>query len=151
MRPLERPRRRWADNFKLDPRKVEWSSVIWIALAQDRNRQMALVNTVMNFRVHKMLWYSWLAERLLASQEGLSYLECWVWNFTEIDWEKWIISVFLHSFALRYEGVNWNNLKMGEHSIKLRSQDLRNIVSRHKHRKNTRVVTYIMFTKIWIE
>ena len=37
-RPLERPRRRWEDNIKME-------------LAQDGKRWRALVSTVMNFRV----------------------------------------------------------------------------------------------------
>ena len=49
-RPLERPRRRWKDNIKMDLREVGWG-VDWIDLAQDRDRWRALVYTVMNLRV----------------------------------------------------------------------------------------------------
>jgi hypothetical protein len=35
-RPLGRPRRRWADNIKLDLREIGWDGVDWIDLAQDR-------------------------------------------------------------------------------------------------------------------
>ena len=49
-RPLERPRRRWEDNIKMDLREVGGGGD-WIELAQDRDRKRALVNTVMNFRV----------------------------------------------------------------------------------------------------
>jgi len=42
----------------------------WIDLAQDTNRWQVFANTVMDM-VHKMLGPSWLAEHLLASQEGL--------------------------------------------------------------------------------
>jgi hypothetical protein len=50
-RPLERQRRRWADNSKMVPRKIGWGGMEWIDLAQDRNQWRALVNTVMNLWV----------------------------------------------------------------------------------------------------
>jgi hypothetical protein len=50
-RPLERPRRRWEDNIKMDLREVGWGGMDRINLAQDRDRWRALVNTVMNFQV----------------------------------------------------------------------------------------------------
>jgi hypothetical protein len=43
-RPLERQRRRWVDNIRLDLGEVEWGDVDWIGLAQDRN-------SVLNLRV----------------------------------------------------------------------------------------------------
>jgi hypothetical protein len=49
-RPLERPRRRWEDNIKMDLRDVGWGGMDWINLAQDRDRWRALVNAVMNLR-----------------------------------------------------------------------------------------------------
>jgi hypothetical protein len=45
-RPLGRPRRRWMDLGELG-----WGDVVWIGLAQDRNRWKALVNLVLNLRV----------------------------------------------------------------------------------------------------
>jgi len=48
--PLGRPRRRWEDNIKIDLREVRGGGD-WMELAQDRDRWLALVNTVMNFRV----------------------------------------------------------------------------------------------------
>ena len=48
-RPLERPRRRWEDNIKMDLRKVEWGTDC-IDLAQDRQRWRAVVNAVMKLR-----------------------------------------------------------------------------------------------------
>ena len=48
---LERPRRRWEDNIKLDIQEVERGCGDWMELAQDRDRWRALVSTVMNFRV----------------------------------------------------------------------------------------------------
>jgi hypothetical protein len=54
-RPLGRPRCRWEDNIKMDVREIGWSYTDWIHLTQDRDQWRALVNKVMNFRVHKML------------------------------------------------------------------------------------------------
>jgi hypothetical protein len=42
-RPLERPRRRWMDNIRMDLREIGWYGMDWI--------DQALVNMVMNFRV----------------------------------------------------------------------------------------------------
>ena len=53
-RPLERPRRRWEDNIKMDLQEVGGACGDWMELAQDRDRWQALVSTVMNLRVPKM-------------------------------------------------------------------------------------------------
>jgi hypothetical protein len=50
-RPLERPRRRWKDNIKMDLREIGIDGANWIWLVQDRVHWRAFVNTVMNFRV----------------------------------------------------------------------------------------------------
>jgi hypothetical protein len=50
-RPLERPRRRWVDNIKMDLLEIGWGAVGWIGLAQDRDKWRAFVNAVMNLRV----------------------------------------------------------------------------------------------------
>jgi hypothetical protein len=50
-RPLERPRRRWVDNIKMDLRELGLYDMDWIELAQDKNQWRALVNTVINLRV----------------------------------------------------------------------------------------------------
>jgi hypothetical protein len=50
-RTLERPRRRWEDNIKVDLREVGCGSADWVDLAQDRDRWRALVYTEMNLRV----------------------------------------------------------------------------------------------------
>jgi hypothetical protein len=50
-RPLERPRRRWENNIKMDLIEIGWNRMDWIDLAQDRDQWRALVNTVMTLRV----------------------------------------------------------------------------------------------------
>jgi hypothetical protein len=49
--PVGRPKRRWADNIKMDLREVGWDGMDWIDLTEDRDQRRALVNTVMNLRV----------------------------------------------------------------------------------------------------
>ena len=50
-RPLERLRRRWEDNIKIDLREVGCGGTDWVDLAQDRDKWRAVVNTVTNFRI----------------------------------------------------------------------------------------------------
>ena len=50
-RPLERPRRRWEDNIKMDLQEVGVGRGYWMELAQDRDMWRALVGTVRDFRV----------------------------------------------------------------------------------------------------
>jgi hypothetical protein len=50
-RPLGRRRRMWLDNIRMDLVEVGWGDVVWIGLAQDRDRWRALVNSVLNLRV----------------------------------------------------------------------------------------------------
>ena len=57
-RPLGRPRRRWEDNIKIDLEEVVGGCGDWMELAQDRDRWRALVGTVRNLRVLKMLGIS---------------------------------------------------------------------------------------------
>jgi hypothetical protein len=63
---LERPRRRWEENIKLDLREIELEVADWIHLDQGVDQWQVLVNTVMNLRVYKMREASLLAERLLV-------------------------------------------------------------------------------------
>jgi len=49
-RPLDRPRRRWEDNIKMDLWEVG-GGAYWVELAQDRDRCWALLNTMMNFQI----------------------------------------------------------------------------------------------------
>jgi hypothetical protein len=39
----------------MDLTEIEWGGVDWIDMAQDKDQWRALVNTVVNFQVHKML------------------------------------------------------------------------------------------------
>ena len=50
-RPMGRPRRRWADNIRMDLQEVGCVYMDWIGLAQDRGRWRTLVSAVMNLRV----------------------------------------------------------------------------------------------------
>ena len=50
-RPLGRPRHRWEDNIMIDIQEVGGGYGDWKELAQDRERWLALVSMVMNFRV----------------------------------------------------------------------------------------------------
>jgi hypothetical protein len=50
-RPLGRPRHRWLDNIRMVVVEVGWGDVVWIGLAQDRDRWRALVNPVLNLLV----------------------------------------------------------------------------------------------------
>ena len=57
-RPLLRPRCSWGDNIKIDLQEVGRGCGDWMELAQDRDRWRALVSTLMNLRVPKMLGIS---------------------------------------------------------------------------------------------
>jgi hypothetical protein len=50
-RPLERPRRRWEDNIKMDLMEIGLDGAKWIRLAQDGVHWRAFVNTIMSLRV----------------------------------------------------------------------------------------------------
>jgi len=50
-RQLERPRRRWVVNIRMDLQEVGCEYMDWIGLAQDRDRWRTLVSAVMNLRV----------------------------------------------------------------------------------------------------
>jgi hypothetical protein len=50
-RLLGRQRRRWEDNIEMNLRGIEWGSLDWIDLAENRDQWRTLVNTVMNIQV----------------------------------------------------------------------------------------------------
>jgi hypothetical protein len=66
-RPLGRPGHGWVDNIRMDLGEVGWGDVDWLGLAQDRNRWRALVNSVLNLRVHEMLGNYRVASRVVLS------------------------------------------------------------------------------------
>jgi hypothetical protein len=49
--PLERPRRRWDVDIKIDLQEVGGGCGDWMELTQDRDRWRELLSTVNNFRV----------------------------------------------------------------------------------------------------
>jgi hypothetical protein len=52
-RPLEKPRRRWEDNIKMDLQEMGGACRDWMELAQDRDKWQALVGMVISLRVPK--------------------------------------------------------------------------------------------------
>ena len=50
-RHLGRPRRRRANISEIDLKEAGWKHMIWIDMAQDRDRWWALVNAVMKLKV----------------------------------------------------------------------------------------------------
>jgi hypothetical protein len=50
-RPLGTPRCRWEDNMIMDLHEVECKGMVWIEVAQDRDKCRALVNAVINPRI----------------------------------------------------------------------------------------------------
>jgi hypothetical protein len=65
--PLERNRRRWEDNIKMDLQEVGCGGMDWIELAQVRDRWRALVNAVIN------LWVTQNAGNFLTSCKPVSF------------------------------------------------------------------------------
>jgi len=47
---MDLTRRKWEDNIKMDLQAVGCGGMDWVALSQDRDRWLGLVNAVMNLR-----------------------------------------------------------------------------------------------------
>jgi hypothetical protein len=50
-RQLGRPGRRQEDSIRMDLQEMDWRSMHWIDLAQDRDRLWALENALMKLRI----------------------------------------------------------------------------------------------------
>ena len=50
-RPLERPRRRWEDNIRMDLKEMSINTRNWVDSTQDRDYWRDLVNAALNLRV----------------------------------------------------------------------------------------------------
>ena len=50
-RPLERPRRRWEDNIRMDFKEICNNTRNWVHSAQDRDYWRAPLNITLNLRV----------------------------------------------------------------------------------------------------
>jgi hypothetical protein len=61
--------RKWEDNIKRNLQGFECLGMDWVYLAQDRDRQRAVLNTAINFRAPRRGEVV-LAEVLLAAKEG---------------------------------------------------------------------------------
>jgi hypothetical protein len=48
-RPRGRPRRRWEYTIRIDFKETGWEGLDWNDLAHDRDRWLAVLNSVMNF------------------------------------------------------------------------------------------------------
>jgi RNase P/RNase MRP subunit POP5 len=60
----------------MDLRAVGFGGMEWIDLvSQDRDQRRDVVNTVTNLGFHEMFWNSWVAEQLVAAEEGVSFTE----------------------------------------------------------------------------
>jgi len=62
----------------MDIQELRFGVVDGIFVAQDRDKSRVLVNVVLNlwiFMFHKLQEISWLPEDILASQEGLYFME----------------------------------------------------------------------------
>jgi hypothetical protein len=50
-RPIEKPKRWWVGNIKMNVREIGWDGIDWIVLAEDRDQWKVLVRTVIKLRV----------------------------------------------------------------------------------------------------
>jgi hypothetical protein len=54
-RPLDRPRHKREDNIKMHLKEIGWSGMDCIHLTQGRDKWRALLNTIINLRLDKIL------------------------------------------------------------------------------------------------
>jgi hypothetical protein len=50
-RELGKPRHRWGDNIRVNPKKIEWKGVDWIHMPQDRVKWWVRLKTIINSQV----------------------------------------------------------------------------------------------------
>ena len=50
-RPLERPTRRWEDNFRMDLKEINFEARNWVGSVLDRDYSRVLLNATLNIRV----------------------------------------------------------------------------------------------------
>jgi hypothetical protein len=55
-RPLRKPSHKYEDDIKTHFKETGWKNMNWSDLPRDRAEWQALVDTVMNMKLHKM-WY----------------------------------------------------------------------------------------------
>jgi len=70
-RSLGRHKRKWENNIRVNHYEPGWEVANWIHVAHDTDQWLALVKIVVCIRLHKKQGFPWLAEWVLASQEGL--------------------------------------------------------------------------------
>jgi len=80
-RPYGRPRCRRDYNCKMDLKEIVWEGLDWIALAYDRDKWRALMNSIMNHRFHKMRGISLLDCDLFVSEEQLCCMQLISWSY----------------------------------------------------------------------
>ena len=64
---MERPRRRWEDNIRMDFEEIGINAGNWVDSNQDRNYWRALVNATLNFwvpQVMELVIIKWLLDSL---------------------------------------------------------------------------------------
>jgi hypothetical protein len=61
--------------IKMDLKELGWNGVGWVDVTQEKKKQFAVVKTLIKLRVHKIWRITWIAEKLLASQGGIYFLD----------------------------------------------------------------------------
>ena len=92
-------RHSWEDDFRVDRKEMEWDdvdSIIWLRIGTN-DRFWRIQQWI--FRYYKMWGISSLAEDILASQEGLWFMEL-------INYFVWSVS-FDNCFVMTAIGINF--------------------------------------------